>query len=94
MPYLVALGLRFQARTLSKISNIFFTFVVMATRAFEGIKFFQQILKRTMTGSLLWNFIRIGLVVSEKKMFRIKVNAWMDGQCTLSNDISSLVFGQ
>ena len=53
----------------------------MATRVFEGIKFFQLILKRTIAGTFLWNFIKIRLVVLEKKMFKEKVekiNARMD----------------
>ena len=56
----------------------------MATRVFEGIKFFQKILKRTMGGTFLWNFIKIGLVVSEKKMFKEKdlVNTWTDRRTT------------
>ena len=29
------------------------SFVAMATRVFEGIKFFQKILKRTMAGTFL-----------------------------------------
>ena len=39
----------------------------------------SKILKRTMGGTFLWNFIKIWLVVSEKKMFKEKVNAWKDG---------------
>ena len=51
MPNLVALGLmvsedfqRFKKK---------FSFVAMATRVFEGIKLFQEILKRTMVGTFL-----------------------------------------
>ena len=36
---------------------IFLRFVAMATRVFEGIKFFQETLKRTMAGKFLRNFI-------------------------------------
>ena len=32
-----------------------------------------------MAGTFLWNFIKIRLVVSEKKMFKEKVNAQTDG---------------
>ena len=66
----------------------------MATRVFEGIKWFQEILKRTMAESFLWNFINIQSVVSEKKMFKEKVNAPMDARRTTGHDISSLAYGQ
>ena len=46
----------------------------MATRVFEGIKLFQDRLKRTMAGTFLWNFIKIRKVVLEK-MFKEQVNA-------------------
>ena len=65
----------------------------MATGVFEGIKLFQEILKRTMVGTFLWDFIKIRWVVSEKKMFKEKVNAWTDARTT-DNDISSLAYGQ
>ena len=55
------------------------SFVAMSTRVFEGFKFFQEILKRTMTGTFLLNFIKIRKVVSEK-MFKEKVNARTDGR--------------
>ena len=51
----------------------------MATRIFDEIKFFHEILKGTMAGIFLWNFIKIGYVGSEKKMFKIKINAQTDG---------------
>ena len=35
-----------------------------------------------MEGKILWSFIKIGWVISEKKMFKEKVNAWMDGRTT------------
>ena len=35
-----------------------------------------------MVGTFLWNFIKIRYVVSEKKMFKEKVNAQMDGRTT------------
>ena len=60
----------------------------MATWVFEGIKLFQDILKRTMAGTFLWNFFKIRWVVSEKKMFKEKVNAWTDALtwgCTTDN---------
>ena len=70
----------------------------MATTVFDGIKFFPKILKRTMAGTILGNFIKIRYVVSEKKMFKEKVNAWMDGRTdarrTTDHDISSLAYGQ
>ena len=67
--------------------KLFLIFVIMATRVFEGIKFFQQeILKRTMAGTFLWNIIKIGQVVSEKRMFKEKVDTrkdgWTDGRTT------------
>ena len=68
----------------------------MATRVFEGIKFFQKILKRTMAGTFLRKFIKIGQVVSEK-MFKEKVNTQTDGRMdgqTTGHVISLLVYGQ
>ena len=50
----------------------------MATRVFEGIKLFQKILKGTMAETFLRNFIKIGYVVSEKKMFSEKVHTRTD----------------
>ena len=35
-----------------------------------------------MAGTCLWNFIKIRLVVSEKKMFKEKINALTDGRTT------------
>ena len=52
MPNLVALGLMASDKKIFK-DFIFFRFVAMATRVFEGIKFFQEILKRTMAGTFL-----------------------------------------
>ena len=52
----------------------------MATKVFEGIKLFQEILKRTMAGIFLWKFIKIWLVVSEKNMFKEKVNGRTDAR--------------
>ena len=83
MPNLVALGLMVSDKKIfkdlkkkkKKKKN---SFVAMSTRVFEGIKLFQRILKRTMAG----NFIKIRLVVSEKKMFKEKVNARTDGRTT------------
>ena len=51
----------------------------MATTVFDGIKFFQEILKKTMAGTFLW---KIPFVVSEKKMFKEKVNAGTNGRTT------------
>ena len=70
----------------------------MATRVFEWIKFFQEILKRIIAGTFLWNFIKILWVVSEKNMFKEKVNAQTDRhtdvQWTTGHDISLLAYGQ
>ena len=49
---------------------------------FEGIKLLQEILKRTMAGTFLWNFIKIRWVVSVKKMFKEKVNGRTDRRMT------------
>ena len=49
----------------------------MATRVFEGIKLFQELLKTTVAETFLYYFIKIQLV-SEKKMFEEKVNAQID----------------
>ena len=39
-----------------------------------------------MAGTFLWNFIKIRYVVSEKKMFKEKVNPQTDGRrCTTDN---------
>ena len=56
----------------------FLSFVAISYRVFEGIKFFQKIMKKTMQGTFLWNFIKIGWVVSEKMMFKVNVNAQTD----------------
>ena len=52
MPNLVALGLMVSDKKIFKDlkKNCF---VAMATRVFEGIKLFQQILKRTIAGTFL-----------------------------------------
>ena len=50
----------------------------MVTRVFEGIKFFQEILKRSMVRTFPVNFIKIQWVVSEKKIFKEKVIARTD----------------
>ena len=49
MPNLVALGLMVSDKKISKILS----FVAKATRILEGIKLFQEILKRTMAGTFL-----------------------------------------
>ena len=53
MQNLVTLGLMVSDKKIFKDFNFFFSFVSMATRVFEGIKFFQNILKRTMAGTFL-----------------------------------------
>ena len=53
MPNLVALGLMASDKKIIKDFIFVFSFVAMATRDFKGIKFFQQILKRTMAGTFL-----------------------------------------
>ena len=56
MPNLVAVGLMASDKKIFKVFIFFFfflSFVAMATRVFEGIKFFQEILKRTMAGTFL-----------------------------------------
>ena len=77
MPNLVALGLMVSDKKIFKdLKKI--SVVSVATRVFEGIKLFQDILMRTMAGTFLRNFIKSGLVDSEK-MFKEKVNARTDG---------------
>ena len=53
MPNLVALTLMVSDKNIFKVFNFFFSFVAMATRVFDEIKFFQEILKRTMAGTFL-----------------------------------------
>ena len=53
MPNLVALGLMVSDKKIFKDLKTFFSFVAMATTVFEGIKLFQEILKRTMAGTFL-----------------------------------------
>ena len=52
MPNLVALSLMVFDKKIFKDFD-FFGFVAMPTTVFEGIKFFQKILKRTMAGTFL-----------------------------------------
>ena len=80
MPNLVALGLMVPDKKIFKDLIFFLSFVAMATRVFEGIKFSQENLKMTIAGTFLWNFIKIGSVLSEKKMFKEKVNARTDAR--------------
>ena len=47
---LVALSLMVSDKNIFK-DFIFLSFVAMATRVFQGIKFFQEILKRAMAGT-------------------------------------------
>ena len=42
----------------------------MATRVFDGIKFFEQFLKRTSQGTFLPSLVQIGPAVWEEKMFK------------------------
>ena len=53
MPNVVALGLMISDTKVFKDLKKKISFAAMATRVFEGIKFFQQILKRTMAGTFL-----------------------------------------
>ena len=71
MPNLVALGLMVSDKIFKDFKKK--SFVAMATRVFDGIKFFQEILKRTMA-----YLIKIQQAVSEKKIFKEKVNARTD----------------
>ena len=52
MPNLVALGLMLSDKKIFKDLKKL-SFVAMATRTFEGIKFFPKILKKTMAGTFL-----------------------------------------
>ena len=47
-----------------------FNFVAMATRVFDGIKFCEQLLKRTSQGTFLPSLVQIGPAVWEEKMFK------------------------
>ena len=42
----------------------------MATRVFDGIKFCEQVLKRTSQGTFLPSLVQIGPAVWEEKMFK------------------------
>ena len=42
----------------------------MATRVFDGIKFCEQVLKRTSVGTFLPSLVEIGPAVWEEKMFK------------------------
>ena len=42
----------------------------MATRVFDGIKFCEQLLKRTSQGTFLPSLVQIGEAVWEEKMFK------------------------
>ena len=52
MPNLQALGLMVSDEDFQRFQKNL-SFVAMATRVLEGIKFFQGILKRTMAGTFL-----------------------------------------
>ena len=52
----------------------------MATRIFEGIKFFKEILNRAMTGLFLRSFIKSAWVISERKKFEKKLKYGTDGR--------------
>ena len=51
MPKLVALGLMVSDKIFKDFEKM--CLIAMATRVFEGIKFFHEILKRTMSGTFL-----------------------------------------
>ena len=53
MPNLVALSLLVSDKKIFQDVKKNFSFVAMATRVFEGIKLFQEILKKTMAGTFL-----------------------------------------
>ena len=63
----------------------FLSFVAMATRVFEGIKFFQKILEKTMAGTFLWNFIKIRWVVSEKRCLKKRLTHTLTHAHTIDN---------
>ena len=42
----------------------------MATRVFDGIKFCEQLLKRTTQGTFLPSLVQSGPVIWEEKMFK------------------------
>ena len=44
----------------------------MATRVFEGIKFFQEILKRTMAGRFLWQPVFEGIKLYQEDFQRFQ----------------------
>ena len=46
-----------------------------------------------MVGTFLWNFIKIRYIVSEKQMFKEKVNARTDARRTTDHDVSSDISG-
>ena len=53
MPNLVALGLMVYDKKIFKVFKFFFSFVAMATTVFDRIKFFHEILKKTMAETFL-----------------------------------------
>ena len=53
MPNLVALGLMVSDKKIFKDFKKFSVLLPWQTRVFEGIKLFQEILKRTMVGTFL-----------------------------------------
>ena len=59
MPNLVALGPMVSDKKIFQRFRILSS-VAMATRVFKGIKLFEEILKRTMAGTFLRNFIKMG----------------------------------
>ena len=61
MPNLVALSLMVPDKKIFKDFEKNLSFIAMATRVFEGIKFFLKILRRTMVGTFLSNFIKVQL---------------------------------
>ena len=53
MPNLVALGPMVSDKKIFKDLKKILSFVAMATRVFDGLKFFKEVLKRTMAGTFL-----------------------------------------
>ena len=66
----------------------------MATTVCEGIKFFQENLKRSMTGSLLWSFMKLDGSFQGRCLDKIKrLHRWIEDK-TQGHDISPLAFHQ
>ena len=76
----------FQRRTVLKNCLKNFHFVAMATRVFDGIKFCEQVLKKTSQGIFLPSFVETDQAVWEVKMFKEIVD---DGRWTPGDPKSS-----